>query len=121
MASFVDLIHIAVNLRTRYQGKGHGGYCIYEDGKIQILYDTYFPNVDVYLKDANKTHAYSRSGHGHVNVHHPGAWESYVQTLIPLADAAKTEKEAASAAREKCEQERRFAPIDDRHLFEAKP
>ena len=120
MPNVYDLIHIAINLKTRYEGKKHGGWCIYEDEKIIIAYDDYFPNVEVNIKDTEGTCVYSSSGHGITSIHKPGAWEDYISTLVPRADAAKAEKESIRAAKEKREQQRRFGGVDDGALFGAK-
>ena len=41
---------VARYLRTRYESKKHGGYYVYEDDKIIIKYDTYYPNLDIRVK-----------------------------------------------------------------------
>lgn len=89
-------INIAVYLKTAYQGKKHGGYDIYEDDKVRIIYDTYYPNVDVYVKtpDGAKHLVLCRSGHGYNQEYHPGDWEMYLQrTLLPLSVDARIKKE----------------------------
>ena len=115
-----NLSFIAQNLRTRHEGKKHGGYDIYEDDKVSIWYDTYFPNVSVYLMDEAKTCVYSRSGHGIVSIHRPGAWEAYCESLMPRAKAAGAEKASIIAAKNKREHDAAFGGVNDSALFSRK-
>ena len=89
------LIIIATYLKTRYESKKHGGYNIYEDDKIKIAYDTYYPNVDVYVKiDSNWKLVLLHNGHGFDQEYHPGVWLKYVEDcLYPKALIAKTQHE----------------------------
>ena len=70
---------IANHLTTRTESKNHGGYNIYEDEKIIICLDTYYPNLEILIKkDGNKIPVLSRSGHGHNILYRPGQWEKYI-------------------------------------------
>lgn len=113
------LILIASYLKNNQIYKKHGYWYIYEDDKIKIMYDTYYPNVDVYLKiNGEEKLVLLRSGHGIVQQYHPGAWEKYCENvLLPKAIEAKKVAEAEREAREKKEKESRFAPIDDSKIF----
>ena len=109
---------IAQNLTTRTEGKKHGSYMIYEDDKIQIAYDTYYPNLDVYIKTPEKkTLVLLRSGHGHNQEYHPGAWEQYVLSLVPKALEAKQKAESEALERKRAEEKKAFGPVDDAAIF----
>lgn len=110
---------IATYLKTRHESKKHGGYDIYEDDKIQISYDTYFPNISIYIKFPGKDSecVYSKSGHGILSIYHPGAWEQYIDTLYPKALKAKDDLIQQRLEKEELERQKHFTPIDDRDLF----
>lgn len=109
---------IAQHLTTRYEGKKHGGYQVYEDEKVAIWYDTYYPNLTVYVKDGDKQVAVlSRSGHGYNAEYHPGQWEDYLRSLYPNAIEAKKAKEVELAAKKEAERRSRFSSINDSHIF----
>jgi len=102
---------IATYLRTSYQGKKHGGYNIYEDDKIKIYYDTYYPNVDVYVKLPNGTEqmVLNRSGHGYNQEFHSGEWENYCKDILyPKALEAKKKYEEEMKKKEQAEHENKF-------------
>jgi hypothetical protein len=111
-------ILVAQYLTTRHESKKHGGYQIFEDDRLRISYGTYYPNLNIVVKDGDKTvTVLSRGGSGTVSEYHPGRWEDYVRSLYPKAKAAQETKEREW--REKCEAEKRrkFEPIDDSHIF----
>jgi hypothetical protein len=113
---------IARNLTTRTQGKKHGSYLIYEDDKIQIAYDTYYPNLDIYIKTPEKkVLVMLRSGHGYNQEYHPGAWEQYVASLIPKALDAKQKAESEEIERKRAEERKSFGPVDDAAIFAVTP
>lgn len=116
----LNLIKIAMYLNTRCQNKGHGSWLIYEDDKIRIMYDTYFPNVDVSLKIDGDTYygVYSSSGHGIVDKYKPGKWEFYCNEIL-LPKAIEVENLQIEDRKRREEQERleKFGPIDDSKIF----
>ncbi len=113
------LINIATYLETSRKYKGHGSWLIYEDDKIIIKYDTYYPNVDVYVKIGGETKlVYLGSGHGNIQEYHPGAWEKYVdEVLTPRVREARQLKEANDSEQRIKEHLKLFAPIDDSAVF----
>lgn len=113
------LISIARYLKTRYEYKGHGGYMIYEDDKIEIFYDTYYPNVDVYVKlNGEKKLVLLRSGHGYDQEYHSGKWEEYVdEVLYPRALIAMKASELVKKEEEARKIQENFGVIDDSHIF----
>lgn len=110
---------VAKHLRTRYESKKHGGYDIYEDDKIIISSDTYYPNLSVYVKDGNKSICVlSRSGHGYNQEYHPGKWESYIRdVLMPHAIEARNKKDAERIARDEIQRSSKVCPVNDLHIF----
>jgi len=105
---------IAINLTTRIEGKKHGGYMIFEDDKVEIIYDTYYPNVDVYVKGAEgKKHlVMCYSGHGFMQEYHHGEWESYLEDkLYAKAVEAKKEKTKREIARKQAEYQTKFGSV----------
>jgi hypothetical protein len=109
---------VAQYLTTRHESKRHGGYQIYEDEKVEIWYDTYYPNLEVYVKRGDqKTTVLLRGGGGHTQEHHPGKWEEYVRSLSPKAMAAKKTQERQLVEKREQEKQKRFGAIDDSHIF----
>lgn len=110
---------IAKHLQTDYQSKKHGGYEIYEDEKILIKSDTYYPNLDVWVKDGDKkVLVLLRSGHGYNQEYHPGKWEVYIHNvLMPRAIEAKNKKDAEFSVRQVIEKQSKTCPVNDEHIF----
>lgn len=109
---------VAKNMTTRTEYKKHGSYLIYEDDKVQISYDTYYPNLDVSIRMDDKWKlVLMRNGHGFNQEYHPGAWEEYIKSLAPKAIEAKERKERERLERERKEREAKFAPVDDSKIF----
>lgn len=117
------LIMIANYLMTESRGKKHGSYHVYKDDKIEIAYDTYYPNVDVHVFiDGERKTAAIYSGHGTTQEYHNGAWTKYVEdVLYPKAVKAKADHEAAIKERDRQQQAKKFGALDDKSVFEAKP
>lgn len=115
-----ELILIATYLTDQYESKKHGGYEVYEDDKIKIMYDTYYPNVCVYVKiDSKKDLAAIYSGHGHIQEYHPGHWEKYVSDkLYPAALLAKDEYLKAKELKKRRDLEKKQSRLNDAHVFE---
>ena len=100
------------------RGKKHGSYKIYEDDKIYISYDTYYPNLQVYIKVGDDRKMVAKfSGHGHTVEYHKGKWEEYAMSLLQAALARKQQKalEAQKAKRER--EEKRWSSVDDSAVF----
>lgn len=116
-----ELITIAKFLKTSHSSKKHGGYDIYENEYIKISYDTYCPNVRVYVKmneQCKLVLLHSGRGCNHQE-HHPGAWEKYVtNVLYPKALEAKKLAEAKEKQDEQAEYLKKFGAVDDKHIFE---
>ena len=103
---------IATYLKTRYESKKYGGYNIYEDDKIYISYDTYYPNIDVYVKipDGKRYCVLNHSGHGYNQEYHSGEWEKYCKDiLLPKALVKKEEHENQMKIKQQKEHEDRFS------------
>lgn len=113
------LITIARYLTTRYESKKHGGYDIYEDEKIKISYDTFFPNVEVHINDGGKwVLVLLHNGGGFDQVNHPGKWEKYVtDVLFPKAEKAKKLKLEKQKREKEIEHNNKYGAIDDSHIF----
>jgi len=113
------LITIAKYLTDQYESKKHGGYEVYEDDKIKIMYDTYYPNVQVNVKiDDKSTLAAIYSGHGHTQEFHGGAWEKYVSdTLYPAALIAKEKYLELQEQRKNKEIKKKSARLNDSLVF----
>ena len=114
-----QLIAIAIYLITSYQSKKHGGWNIYEDEKIKIMYDTYYPNVSTYVKiDGKENLVISHSGHGITQEYHQGNWEKYISdVLYPKAIEAKRLSDIAEKQREEEKRQKLFGLIDDSKVF----
>ena len=113
------LVDIAKYLRTDYKCKKHGSYDIYDDGKVSIQYDTYYPNVQVHVYiDEKKTLAAHYSGHGYTQEFHGGAWVNYVNDILyPKAIEAKNRSISLRAKKEEERRKKLFNPLDDRSVF----
>lgn len=113
------LIAIATHLRTESRGKKHGSYSVYRDDKIEISYDTYYPNVEVTIFiDGSRTTVAHYSGHGHTVEFHDGQWCRYVtDKLYPLALKAREDYETMLENKRLAEQNAKFGSIDDSSIF----
>lgn len=113
------LTTIANYLTTRNANKKHGGYNIYEDDKIYISYDTYHPNVDVYVFIEGKKHlAAIYSGHGYRQEFHPGEWCNYVKdVLYPKACVARETAREAALKLEEGRKKAKNARLPDESVF----
>ena len=74
-------------LRTSYVGKKHGGFNIFNDGKLNLSTDTFVNNVsaDVILPDGSSETVFSCSHMGDVSCYHPGKWEQHLEALSSRA------------------------------------
>lgn len=102
------IIAVCTFLRTRYEGKKHGGYNIYEDDKIIASCDTYVPNVNLNIKLPNNTNesVFSCSYSGDFANYHAGKWELYLNDLYEKACLVMAQKEE-ERRREVVEKERK--------------
>lgn len=112
---FEEAYYVAGNMYTRYESKGHVGYEIYEDDKIEISLDTYYLNLSVYVKKDGERHlVLLRSGHGNNQEYHHGAWEKYiVDVLYPLAQVAKQKRDEARALKEAEEYKKNYGDVPE--------
>lgn len=110
---------IATYLTDQREGKKHGYYEIYEDDKIKISYDTYYPNVHVVVYINGKRNlAAIFSGHGNIQEYHGGAWEKYViNVLYPKALLKETQAKEAWARKKERENKIKNAPLNDGSVF----
>ena len=113
------LISIASHLTTESKYKGHGYWLTYEDDKIRIMYDTYYPNIDVWVKiDGAEKMVLNHSGHGYNEEYHPGAWEKYIsEVLYPKAVEARRIKDEEIKERAELQRIEKFGSIDDSKVF----
>lgn len=114
------LIKIAKFLMTEQEGKNHGSYLVYkEEGKIKIMYDTYYPNVNVYVwTEGKRALAALFSGHGHTQEYHPGAWEKYVSDeLYPKALEAEEKYNERMEQRKQQQRSVKFGALNDKATF----
>jgi hypothetical protein len=104
--------------------KKHGRFDVYEDEKIVCSYDTYFPNLDVYVKlpDGSRQLVWMHTGHGIDQEYHPGKWEAYLLSLKECALGKQAQKDARRAQLEQQEREERRHPAgsDADAVFDAK-
>lgn len=113
-----DLITIALHMTDQSRSKKHGSYKLYEDEKIKISYDTYYPNLQVDIKVDGAWEMVARySGHGYVQEYHKGRWEEYVMSLLPIALERKRKMEAEQKINEQARKEELFKPINDAAVF----
>ena len=115
-----ELATIANYLTTRTESKKHGGYNVYEEeGKISIWYDTYYPNISVYVWiDGKMKLVASFNGGGFTQKYRSGNWEKHVkETLYPKALIAKEKANEARRERERLAKQEKFGPIDDSSIF----
>ena len=119
MEKLKELVTIANYLTTRYESKKHGGHNIYEDDKIMIAYDTYYPNVTVRIFDKGDWKlVLLRNGGGFNQVYHRGLWVDYAtNVLYPKALEAKAQEEEAQKKEKEREHYEKFGDIDDAHIF----
>lgn len=113
------LIVIARHLSDQHESKKYGGYEVFEDDKIKIMYDTYYPNVCVNVKiDGKSEFAAIYSGHGHCQEFHGGAWEEYVtKNLYPKALERRVEKEKEKLNMDRLELSKKNARLNDSAVF----
>ena len=111
----------ARHLTTRTASKKHGGYQIYEDGKVVICLDTYVPNLDIQVigPDGERITVFSAAYHSWHNpsIHRPGAWVQHILDLQPKIQEVKDRKEREDQARQDENARRRYGPIDDSATF----
>lgn len=107
---------IARNLTTGYESKKHGGYDIYDDDKIYIKYDTYYPNLSVQIKDENNTVVLSSSEY-RVGQLHYGKWVDYLYTFIDKIDKVIEQKKIEDEEKQQKLHESKYSDIDDSGLF----
>jgi hypothetical protein len=86
-------------LRNNYVSKKHGGYNIYTDNKIELITDTYVPNVECIIKiPEGKIEKVFSCGYSGDNVtYHKGKWEEYLSNLYEQAKTKKKEKDNFNA------------------------
>ena len=75
---------VAREMSTRYSSNKHGGYKVFEDGKIRISLHTYVPNLDIQvLRDGQATTVYSAAYHSHRRPDrlHPRMWVQHLEEL----------------------------------------
>lgn len=108
---------IAKRLCTYYIAKNHGGYDIYEDERIIISYDTYYPNVEVEVRDVGIV--FSCSGHypPRPSLYRSGAWIEYVRTLHVKAVERHVNKEREAIRKREEQHQRQFGSVDDAAVF----
>jgi hypothetical protein len=113
------LIVIATHLTNQRESKKHGDYEIYEDEKIKIAYDTYYPNVQVNVKISGKSHlAAIFSGHGHTQEFHGGAWEKYVSDVLYTAAVIKQQLHLEQKEQRKLDNDKaKNARLNDESVF----
>lgn len=112
------LVQIANYMTNRYEGKKHGGYNIYQDSKIKISYDTYYPNVEVHInKDGLWKLVALYNGHGITQAYLSGQWVNYVDELYPQAVENEILYRKEQARIKKEEEKAKFSSIDDSEVF----
>lgn len=87
---------ITKHLQTRYEGKKHGGYNIYEDEFIELSMDTYFPNWTIIVKlPEERLTVASGSNQAEARPKNfiPGIWQDYINDLYKKALNTKNNKE----------------------------
>ena len=101
--------------REKPESKQHGVYRIYQDDKIRISFDTFYPNIDVHVFIDGVAHlAMSHLGHGYTSEYHCGAWELYViEVLYPKAKVAAEASYRLKTTRKL----RKRAPLNDWAVF----
>jgi hypothetical protein len=101
--------------RTDYESKKHGGYNIYSDDKIECSYDTYYPNIEVYVKhDDKKTMVLMHNGGGFNQTYHPGKWEDYILSLREFALSAKQKHDENRESQKEKERLEKFGNCPDK-------
>lgn len=99
MTNKTNIIHSKIQtvcnyLTTRYAGKKHGGYNIYEDDKIVASTDTYVPNVNLRVKVNDETeHVFGCSYDGSCTTYYTGLWEDYLDKLYLKATETRYQLE----------------------------
>ena len=112
------LISIASHLTTESKYKGHGYWLTYEDDKIKIVYHTYHPDIDVWIKIDGVQKLVLKHSYGHNEEYHPGAWEKYTsEVLHPKAVEARRIKDEKIKERAELQRIEKFGPIDDSKVF----
>lgn len=116
---------VAEFLRTSYSAKKHGGYSIYDDGKIRVSLDTYVPNVDIWVYGVDPespdrpTRVYAASYHSvaRPETFKPGKWLDHLAQLALKAEEVRDEKKAAREAEKVAADARRYSAVNDAHVF----
>ena len=111
---------VAREMHTQTTKKKHGGYQIYDDGKLVISLDTYVPNINVSIIREEQPISVFSAGHrswDRPGVFHPGRWIDHLEKLSERASTAAAEREETKRKRSQMEQEARFTPVDDSDLF----
>ena len=111
---------IATHLRTRYQGKKHGGYNIYEDEKIHISLDTYVPNLDIQvITPEGRETVFSAAYHNwhRPGIFRPGQWVEYLMGFGEQVERAKREAKEKRETEKREDLQKRYRPIEDAAVF----
>lgn len=109
------IIKICEFLRTDYKSKKHGGYNIFDDGKLHLEVDTYVPNCEasIILPSGIKETAFSCSYSCHNPLYHKGKWTDHLEILYQRALEAETQQTQKALAKKKASDEKRNAPTSD--------
>ena len=108
-------------LTTKFTPKKHGGFNVYQDDRLIVALDTFVPNLSIRLiTPQGKKTVYTASYHSltRPDIHRPGHWEDYILSFKPRLEAVREEKGQKSERQAREENQRRFAPVDDRAIFE---
>ena len=111
---------VAREMHTETTEKKHGGYLIYDDGKLVISLDTYVPNINVSIIREEQPISVFSAGHrswDRPRAFHPGRWIDHLEKLSERARTVAEEREETKKKRFQMEQEARFTPVDDSDLF----
>ena len=112
---------VARNLTTRHVEKKHGGYDLYEDGRIRVCLDTYAPNIHIEIpagENGEWVTVFGKSHHTRTpNIFRPGLWVEYLELLYRRAQEIKTKQEAENRQRQAEETARRYGPVDDAEIY----
>jgi len=110
-----NAILIAKYLKTSHETKKHGGYDIYEDEKIRIRYDTYYPNMTIDIKDTGSTmyfhRVYSGSSIDNPGTYKPGKWTQYISKLSMEAKKIEQQRKDEWKATVEAERLAKFGPV----------
>ena len=118
IATMADLV--AREMHTQTIGKKHGGYLIYDDGKMVISLDTFTPNINISIIQEEQPISVFSAGHrswDRPGVFHPGRWIDHLEKLSERAQTIAAERKETEQRRSQMEHEARFTPVDDFDLF----